>query len=124
MTFFQITGISGGTLFQSNGTTAITDGEFITVAQGAAGLKFTPTTSSLATGSFTVQESTSNGTSGLSGTTATATIPVSFNGPAVTGAATVGKQTNHLGPDRHAGGERQAAAFPSHRHHRRNAFPE
>jgi len=88
VTNFQITGISGGTLFLNNGTTQITNGEFITVAQGAAGLKFTPTTNSLATGSFTVQESTSASAGGLSGTTATATIPVSFNGPAVTGATT------------------------------------
>jgi hypothetical protein len=88
VTNFQITGISGGTLFLNNGTTQITNGEFITVAQGAAGLKFTPTTGSLATGSFTVQESTSASAGGLSGTTATATISVSFNGPAVTGATT------------------------------------
>ena len=56
--YFQITGITGGTLFQHNGTTAIVNGGFITVAQGEAGLKFTPTTGSLASGSFTVQEST------------------------------------------------------------------
>ena len=47
-----------------------------TVAQGAAGLKFTPTTGSTASGSFTVQESTSAIAGGLGGTTATATITV------------------------------------------------
>ena len=38
VTNFQITGITGGTLFLNNGTTPITNGEFITVAQGEAGL--------------------------------------------------------------------------------------
>ena len=41
--YFQITGITGGTLYQNNGTTPIANGSFITLAQGAAGLKFTPT---------------------------------------------------------------------------------
>ena len=58
VTNFQITGITGGTLYLHNGTTPIANGAFITVAQGAAGLKFTPTTGSLASGSFNVQEST------------------------------------------------------------------
>ena len=82
--YFQITGITGGTLYQNNGTTPIANGSFITVAQGAAGLKFTPTTGSLATGSFTVEESTTNAVSGLSGATATATIAVTLAGPTVT----------------------------------------
>ena len=84
VTNFQITGITGGTLFQADGTTPIANGDFITVAQGAAGLKFTPTTGSLASGSFTVQESTSGTVGGLSGTTVTATITVTLAGPSVT----------------------------------------
>jgi hypothetical protein len=87
-TNFQITGITGGTLFQHDGTTAIANGSFITLAQGAAGLTFTPTTGSLATGSFVVQESTTSGASGLSGAKATATITVAWAGPSVTSAAT------------------------------------
>ena len=90
-TFFQITNITGGTLFQSNGTTAITNGSFITLAQGEAGLKFTPTTGSLATGSFDVQEATGNSAGDLTGATATATIFVNSpaaTAPAVTPAAT------------------------------------
>jgi hypothetical protein len=86
VTNFQITNITGGTLYLNNGTTQVTDNEFITVAQGAAGLKFTPATNSLASGSFTVQESTSATTTGLGGPTATATITVNplpvLNGPA------------------------------------------
>ncbi len=87
-TYFQITGITGGTLYQHDGTTQITSGSFITLAQGAAGLKFTPTTGSLASGSFTVQESAIAAAGGLSGPTATATIAVTLAGPAVTGATT------------------------------------
>ena len=86
--YFQITGITGGTLYQNNGTTPISSGSFITVAQGEAGLKFTPTTGSLATGSFVVQESTTNVVSGLSGPTATATITVALAAPVVTPSGT------------------------------------
>ena len=46
------------------------NGQFITVAQGAAGLKFTPTTGSQANGTFTIQESTTAGTTGLISATA------------------------------------------------------
>ena len=79
--YFQITGITGGTLYQNNGTTPIASGSFITVAQGAAGLKFTPTAGLVGTGSFIVQESTTSAAGGLSGPTATATITVTLSGP-------------------------------------------
>ena len=85
---FQITGISGGTLFLNDGVTSVTDGEFITLAQGAAGLAFTPTTGSLANGSFTVQESTTADATGLLGEAASATITVLAPTPVVTGATT------------------------------------
>ena len=90
VTNFQITNITGGTLYLNNGVTQVTNGEFITVAQGAAGLKFTPTSNSLTSGSFTVQESTSATTAGLGGPTATATITVNLvlNQPTVTNATT------------------------------------
>ena len=51
--YFQITCITGGTLYQNNGTTPITNGSFITLAQGEAGLKFTPNAGSLVPGGFT-----------------------------------------------------------------------
>ena len=86
--YFEITNITGGTLYQHDGTTPIANGSFITLAQGAAGLKFTPTAGSLASGSFTVQESTSNAAGGLGGASATATINVTLAGPTVTNAAT------------------------------------
>jgi hypothetical protein len=44
VTHFKITGITGGSLFQNNGTTPINNGNFITFAEGNAGLKFTPGT--------------------------------------------------------------------------------
>ena len=92
VSYFRITGITGGTLFQNDGTTPISNNSFITVAQGGAGLKFTPTTGSLTSGHFTVQESTNNNTTGLGGTTTTATITVNvptLHAPNVTNAATI-----------------------------------
>ena len=56
VTHFKITGITGGLLFKHDGTTPINNGDFITFAEGNAGLKFTPGT---ANGSFTVQASLS-----------------------------------------------------------------
>src|SRR5262249_47218543 len=41
-THYKITAITNGTLFKNNGTTQINSGDFITKAEGAAGLKFTP----------------------------------------------------------------------------------
>ncbi len=76
VTHFKITGISNGTLFKNDGTTPIASGTFITVAEGNAGLKFTPAAQFNGSGSFTVQASTSNLDAGLGGGTATATITV------------------------------------------------
>jgi hypothetical protein len=39
---FKITGITGGALYQNDGTTLIDNGQFITVSEGASGLKFRP----------------------------------------------------------------------------------
>ncbi len=76
VTHFKITGISNGTLYQNDGTTQITNGTFITFAQGNAGLKFTPTTDFNGSGNFTVQASTANGDAGLGGSSVVATITV------------------------------------------------
>ena len=76
VTHFQISGISNGTLYQNDGTTLINNGDFITAAQGSAGLKFTPTANFSGSGSFTVQASTSNSVGGLGGSTVNATITV------------------------------------------------
>jgi parallel beta-helix repeat protein len=76
VTHFKITGITGGTLYQADGATPIANDEFITVAQGNAGLKFTPDAGSTADGSFQVQGSTSPSNGGLGGGVSTATISV------------------------------------------------
>ena len=76
VTNFKITGITNGTLYLNDGTTAISNGSFISFVQGNAGLKFTPTTDFNGSGSFTVQASTSNADAGLGGSTVNATITV------------------------------------------------
>ncbi len=93
VTYFQITNISGGSLFQNDGVTPISPNQFISVTQGQQGLKFTPSLNSTVSGRFTVQESTSNSVAGLSGSTATATITVNtartVHTPSVTSATTL-----------------------------------
>jgi hypothetical protein len=76
VTHYRITGITGGTLFQNDGVTPINSGDFILVAQGAAGLKFTPALNSSAPGSFQIQASLNATPAGLGGALATATITV------------------------------------------------
>ena len=93
VTNFKITGIANGTLFQSNGTTQINNNDFITVAQGNAGLKFTPNAnlfSPTTTFSFQAQASLDNTDAGLGGGLATASITVNAiaDTPSVTNATT------------------------------------
>jgi hypothetical protein len=76
VTHFKITGIATGTLYKNDGSTQITNGSFISFAEGSAGLKFTPATNFNGSGSFTIQASTSNGDAGLGGSTVNATITV------------------------------------------------
>jgi hypothetical protein len=80
VTHFKITGITAGTLFKNNGTTPITNGTFITFAEGNAGLKFTP---GITNGSFNVQSSLSASDAGLGGGTATAAITINPIGGAL-----------------------------------------
>mgnify|MGYP003694488189 CR=1 FL=1 len=81
ITYFKITNITNGTLFKNDGATQINDGDFITAAEGGAGLKFTPALNSSAPGSFDVQAAPGNDGSGLS-SAATATITINC-GPTV-----------------------------------------
>jgi hypothetical protein len=76
VTHFKVTAITNGALFQHDGVTPIAVNAFITVAQGGAGLRFTPGTGSTATGQVSVRASLSNGDAGLGGGTATANIIV------------------------------------------------
>ncbi len=76
VTHFRISGITNGTLFQADGSTGISNGDYITVAQGQAGLRFTPNVNVTADGSFGV-ESSENGTSVASQSgVATSTISI------------------------------------------------
>ena len=87
VTHFKITSIQNGTLFKNDGTTQINNNDFITFAEGNAGLKFTPAnnlSSPATTFSFDVQASTSSADAGLGGSIATATITVNCGGTIVT----------------------------------------
>ena len=74
--FLQITAITGGTLFQADGTTPITNGDFITFAQGETGLTFSPTANSTTTGHFALQASTTANVGGLGGSVVQASVSV------------------------------------------------
>ena len=76
VTHYKITGITDGTLYKNDGVTQITNGSFITFAEGNAGLKFTPDADFNGTGNFTIQASTTNNDSGLGGSTTVANITV------------------------------------------------
>lgn len=81
VTHFKVEGILNGTLFKNDGVTQLTTGAFITIAEGNAGLKFTPLTnliSPTSTFRFSVRGATSATGNGL-GASATATITVSCN---------------------------------------------
>ena len=79
VTHFKITNIQNGTLFKNDGSTVINNGAFITLAEGNAGLKFTPAAdfnNNIGTASFKAQGSIGDSDSGLGGSQATASISV------------------------------------------------
>ncbi len=80
VTHFKITGITGGTLFKNNGTTVVNINDFLTFAEGNAGLKFTPganlNTPAGNTFGFTLQAAVDAAGTGIS-STASASITVS-----------------------------------------------
>ncbi len=95
-THFKITNIAGGTLYLNDGASVVTADSFVTVAQAAAGLKFTPTPDSSDDGSFDVRASTSDSDGTLYGDTVTATITVTeiADTPSITDTTTeIGTQT-------------------------------
>src|SRR5262249_39582632 len=87
---FKITNIVNGTLFNNDGTTPILAGDFITVAEGNAGLKFTPALHFFGIASFQVRASVGGSDAGLGGGVVTATITVNpvAHTPSATGATT------------------------------------
>ncbi len=69
-THFKITDITHGTLYFSDGVTVIEEGAFITVAQGEAGLRFTPHSDwndRIASFGFRVQAASADSDAGLGG---------------------------------------------------------
>lgn len=90
VTHFKITGITGGELFKDNGATLIQNGDFITVTEGLAGLKFTPASNANSkandTFTFDVQASLDNSGTGLSNAAkATITVTEVNDTPVATG---------------------------------------
>ncbi len=87
VTHFKITGITGGTVFKNNGTTVINNNDFITFAEGNAGLKFTPA-ANLNTPAgdlfgFTVQAAVDAAGTGLSASAAAIITVSEVNDPPV-----------------------------------------
>ena len=77
--FYQITNIQGGTLYQNDGATVIQNGDFIAAGQGGAGLKFDPNqgeSSPSSIFSFNVQGAFDTNSDSLIGTVSTAFINV------------------------------------------------
>jgi CSLREA domain-containing protein len=81
--YFKITNIQHGALYKHDGTTQINDGDFITFAEGHAGLKFTPATDYSGGAGFDAQGSLDTNGTGLS-SAATASITVSKSDVTVT----------------------------------------
>jgi 6-phosphogluconolactonase (cycloisomerase 2 family) len=91
---FKITNITGGTLYQNDGTTPINDGEFIDFAFANLGLRFTP--SSTTNGSFDVQSATCNtDKSCLDEKSGSTTATISVNTPPML--APIGHQAVNVG---------------------------
>jgi hypothetical protein len=84
VTYFKITNVQHGVLYQHDGITAIPAGTFITFAQGNAGLMFTPSADYNGSAGFQVQAATAASDTGLGGGLADATITVNaVNDPPV-----------------------------------------
>ena len=88
ITHFQITDISNGELYLIDGLTPVSENDFITVADGATGLIFTPSTTDQ--GSFNVKGSQDGATISPASDSATSTISITeaqISLPTVTGEA-------------------------------------
>jgi subtilisin-like proprotein convertase family protein len=76
ITHFKVSGIADGTLFKNDGSTGISNGDFITFADGQAGVKFLPSANSNVAGRFDIELS-QNGSSVLAdGSLASGTVSV------------------------------------------------
>ena len=79
VSFFKITNITNGSLFQNDGTTPINENEFLSFADANAGLRFTPTANLNSTNdsfSFDVQAATAANDGSLGGSVVTRTLTI------------------------------------------------
>jgi hypothetical protein len=83
VTFFKVTGITNGTMFLNDGASPVFNGNFISVAQGNAGLKFTPNANFSGAGSFQLQAALIDHTLGGGIVTATITVNAVNDAPLV-----------------------------------------
>ncbi|NOQ41786.1 MAG: tandem-95 repeat protein, partial [Desulfuromusa sp.] len=83
VTHFRISGINGGSLSLANGVTQVNNGDYISVAEGQAGLRFTPTDAA-AEGSFQVESSEDGVTVATQSGRATSTIRITALPPTST----------------------------------------
>jgi hypothetical protein len=83
VTHFRISGITNGTLYLADGTTQINNGDYITVAQGQAGVRFTPAENTSADGSFAAESSEDGATVSVQSDVATSMITVTAPPPDV-----------------------------------------
>ncbi|MEO1253337.1 MAG: choice-of-anchor tandem repeat GloVer-containing protein, partial [Bacteroidota bacterium] len=74
VTHFKVTNIQNGSLFLNDGMTEVSEGDFVTFAEGGLGLKWSP--SAAVNGSFDIQASTSDQDTDLAGAVVPATITV------------------------------------------------
>ncbi len=76
VTHFLVTEVDGGELFLADGTTPVRAGDVVSLAQGAAGFRFTPARDSFANGRVSIQPSTGPSSAQAGGPITTATITV------------------------------------------------
>ena len=76
VTHVKVTGITNGTLFLSDGTTQVDNGDFVEFDEAASGFRFTPAANFAGTAMFNVQAATSAADAGLGGEVASVLITI------------------------------------------------
>lgn len=91
VTHYRLVAVSGGAAFEPDGVTPVPVGGFVTAANGALGLRFTPAPGFVGTGTLSVRAATAPTDSALGGDIATAQILVGQAAlpPSVTGVTTL-----------------------------------
>jgi hypothetical protein len=105
VTYFKISGITGGLLFLNDGTTPVNSGDFLTVAVAQAGLRFIPSANSNVAGHFDVESSEDGLTVAAQSGKANSTISITPVGdtPQVTSLTTLEDTlSGAIAIDRHA----------------------